>query len=1326
MLRRTFFKNIAVGSAGIILIPSIVKGAGQSSNDQLLPDWNQMEKLFLDPPDSSRPWVFWMWMNGNITKEGITLDLEAMKRMGIGGAICFNSAVGIPRGPVDYAGEAWMDATEHAIKEAERLGLQISIHNSPGYSGSGGPWVTPEMSMQQLVWTEMQVKNQQTIELKLPQPFARMGYYCDAFVLAYPSLAVENGLMREKLMRFVADGHEVDKEILFDGNSETKIRLEPGTGQSSTLLMEFPDPFEARSITITRKAEIPHDLFDGPRDHPPRFDLEKSDNGIDFVTLASFNCPELRAMDTPAMQNFKATKSKYYRLVTSNPTWISGVELHSAPRLAGWPGKTSCTHGNSGGNEADMDDLLVVDPNSVIDLTSFMNREGFLKWIAPSTGNWTIVRIGHTTTGEEPAAHPDAGKGLEIDKFRKEALDFHFENFSVPLVNRLQKYIGKSFVGFTTDSWEAGKQNWTINFPHEFEKRRKYKLSPWLLAMTGRIIGSVDQTDRFLWDARKTQTELLSTNYYGHWQAWCHKNGLQYHAEPYGDGNLDSLEIGQHLNVPMAEFWTRYIYGSDVTSKQAASLAHVYGKPVTAAEAYTGMPTTSKWTDYPYSLKAEGDWFYTLGINRLVFHTFVHQPYTTGFPGMTMGPFGTHFDRNNTWTEQAHGWTDHIRRAQYLLQQGLTVADVCYFKGDEPQSGVTDIYPFMPDGIVGDVVGRDALFSRFSILDGKIVLPDGMSYRLCVMANLQSILPDTLRRLKELVEQGMTLVVNSKPEWSLGLSGADEEVKKLADQLYGKLDGTHIKQVQVGAGKLFWGIPLQELIQQLSIAPDFLYSAENQDAMIHYTHKILGDTEFYFVANHRRRKENIVCSFRTGYRQPEIWNSETGEISSASSFETLNGRLQMPLELSPAGSVFIILRKKAEKGFIRKVTKDGVVLFANQAFDKPDAVRFADVVNNFSISLWAKPDTFAHGGRSMLFYPSEGEVVYGSGHVVCGLGAGQNGIFVYENSRGKGRNVLTYTGQLQGWTHLILTYEQGVPVLFVNGKKVANGKASGNIVHPGLETPVSNDQFTTSFEGNFTKPELYRAVLNLKEVDILCQKGLPELKLLSPATFKINKTGKLVACFLQNGTYELVKSSGVKEKINVISCGERVPVGSWKVRFPKESGAPEQIELPELVSLMKHDDFNIRHFSGTCTYLHQLNLASTDFTKGRKFLLDLGRVEVIAKVIVNGKEAGIYWKEPFVADITKLVKPGGNDLKVEVTNLWPNRLIGDEHLPVENEYSKDRFITKLPDWYVKNQHKPGNRITFAVWHNLEKTDPLLESGLLGPVKLILGEEVIFN
>ncbi|MCW0482389.1 glycosyl hydrolase [Gaoshiqia sediminis] len=1320
MKRRNFLKQIGVGAAGIMLVPSFVKC--NSPTEDLNFNWGEMERLFMNPPDSAEPWVFWQWMNGNITKEGITLDLEAMKRMGIGGALCFNNAVGIPAGPVDYASSTWFEMTEYAVGEAARLGIEMMIHNSPGYSGTGGPWITPEMSMQQLVWTETQVKGQQSISVHLPQPHARMNWYRDAFVLAYPSLPVENGLMKDRLSKILVNGKEIDKAVLLDGNAESKIRLEQDGSDKSSLLLVFNEAFEARSITILRKAEIPHDLFDGPRDHPPRFELEVSDDGRTFRNVASFSTPQLREMDTPAMQNFEAVSAQYYRVVTSDPTWISNIELHSGPRLAGWPGKANWTHGSDGGNKPNISSELIIDPEKVVDLTSKLDQDGQLEWEAPVKGNWTILRIGHTTTGEEPAAHPDAGKGLEIDKFSREALDFHIEHFNSKLVTLLKPYIGKNFLGFTTDSWEAGKQNWTMQLPAEFKQRTHYDIRPWVLAMTGRIVAGVEQTERFFWDLNKVQADLLAENYYGHWSEWCHRQGLQYHAEPYGDGNLDSMKIGQFLDVPMSEFWTRNIYGSPMTSKQAASIGNVYGKPVVAAESFTGMPATSKWTDYPYSLKAEGDWFYTLGVNRLVFHVFVHQPYTTGLPGMTMGPFGTHFDRNNTWTEQAFGWINHLRRSQFLLQQGLTVADICYFQGDNPHSGVPDIYPLMPKGIRGDVVGRDALFNRFSIQNGKIVLPDGMTYSLCMMEKLDAILPDTVKRLKELVDKGMTLVVQNKPQKSPGMNGSDEDIQSQVDELFGDLDGHFVKRRSFGKGSVYWNVPLSDVLKELPVESDFLYTSQNQDATIHYLHKKIGGAEVYFVSNHKRRKEKIHVSLRVNGLQPEIWNSESGETYVAPMFETKSGRLEMPLELDPAGSVFIILKDKQQSGVITQITKDGTILLENKAYAKPDPAKYKLVQDDFSVALWIKPDTYAHGGRSMLFHSANGEEIFGEGHAICGLGAGQNGVFVYEQASNRANQILTFDEPLEGWTHLVLNYRNGTPELYVNGEKAAIGKKSPFHIHPGLEAPAEESQFISYFEGNYTKPQLEASVLSESDIKMQYRKGLPDLDLLSPVWLNNPGSGQLNAAFLENGNYELYQQSGEKVMLPIKNCLEVDLTNSWQVSFPEDTGAPSQIKLDSLKSLIKHEDFGVRHFSGTCTYQKKLMLDSVLFSEGRRFFLDLGRVEVIARVFLNGREVSLLWKEPFVADITDFVNEGENELQVEITNLWANRLIGDEHLPVENEYSKDRFIFKLPDWYVNNQPKPGKRITFSVWHNLEKEDPLLESGLLGPVKLICAEE----
>ncbi|UCD51460.1 MAG: hypothetical protein JSW27_02285, partial [Phycisphaerales bacterium] len=1052
--------------------------------------------------------------------------------------------------------------------------------------------------------TETQVRERQHIRTSLPQPHARSGYYRDAFVLAYPSLPIENGLMKDQELRVFLDGREVDRAFLFDGNVETKIRIEPKEDSKSNLTFVFAEPFTAQSITITRQSELPKDLFDGPRDYPPSFDLLISDNGQDYRKIATIRMGAMRSMVTPGMQNFDTTSARFYRLETSDPAWVSGVELHSGPRLAGWPGKTDCTGGTSSGYQPDMANDQCIDPDAVIDVTSYMDSEGILEWRAPSKGNWSIVRIGHTTTGEEVMAHPESGKGLETDKFSRAALDFHHKCFTRPLVERLRPYIGKTFVGFATDSWESGKQNWSVGLPQEFEKRRQYSLTPWLLCMTGRIVGSVDQTERFLWDMRKTSTELVSENYYAYWQEWCHGHGLQYHAENHGHGNLDHFEIGQHLDVPMAEF-TAYLWAPGVD--QARSLGHLYGKNIIAAEAYTGMPASTKWTEYPYSMKAQGDEIFTMGMNRLVFHTFVHQPYEHGIPGMTMGPFGVHFDRTNTITDHTNGWTEYLRRVQYLLQQGLPVIDTCWYKGDDPHAGMPNLQS-LPKGFQGDALGPDALFGRLSIENGNIVLPDGMTYRLFVLPDLKSLEPRTLQRISQLVEQGMKLLVYGKPEHSHGLLAADEDMKAVGDRLYGPLDGITQRRRRFGKGELFWGVPIEDVLAALSVAPDFLYSSENADAHLQYTHRTVDGAEVYFVANRRRRFENVVCSFRGHTMPPEVWHPETGEIVTPACYSFSNGRVQMPLILAPAESTFVVFRNPERQLFVTKVTHDGSVLYADQGFEQADAAK-SEVCDNFSISLWAKPDTYAYPGRSMLFHSTDGERLFDSGHVICGMAAGRNGLRAYE-----GRNtVVECDVPVEGWSHIVLNYEDKVPSLFVNAKLITKGKRSGSIVHPGVEMPGAIAQTGSHFEGNMTRPQLFSRFLSPLKIRELYERGLPEPPDLPPARFVVEK-GAVRGLFTQNGVYELFTSSDNTKVVTIEHCGVKKAARPWTVRFPLGSGAPEQIALTRLISLRQHSDFNVKHFAGTAAYHTRLEISPRDFVPGRRFLLDLGRVEVIARV----------------------------------------------------------------------------------------------------------------
>ncbi|WP_256011873.1 glycosyl hydrolase [Desertivirga xinjiangensis] len=1314
MQRREFFKGSLIVSAGVMLSAKRSNAGWFTSGKSGVEHLDEIERNFVTPPGEARPWVFWQWMNGNITKEGITLDLEAMARMGIGGAISFNNATGIPKGPVDYASSEWVDLVEHAAKETERLGLKLVLHNGPGYSVTGGPWVSPEMSMQQLVWTETRLHSKgKKITISLPKPYAKEHYYRDAFVIAYPSLPVEKHLMKDALKAIRANDELIDINIITDRNPETKIRLEKTDQSPSTLVFEFKQAFEARAVSLLRKAEIPKDLFDGPRDYPPVFKIEVSNDGINYQQIATLNCPALREMDAPAAQSFNAIKAKFFRLSTFNPTWVSHVEFHSGPRISQWPAKTNYSATAGAEQTTTLTDDLIIRPENVIDISAYVNKEGVLSWKAPK-GNWTILRIGHTTTGEEPAAHPDSGKGLEIDKFNREALDLHFDKFLGKVVDRLKPY--SSFSGVATDSWEAGKQNWTAKLPEEFKQGRKYDILNWMPALTGRIVKSLEETERFLWDFRRTHADLLAKNYTAYYAERMHEKGLQYYAEPYGDGTFDSLEIGQHLDVPMSEFWTRYIYGSDMTSKQAASLAHVYGKPVVAAEAFTGMPLTSKWGEYPYSLKAEGDWFFTLGINRLTLHTFVHQPYTTGFPGMTMGPFGTHFDRNNTWTEQAHGWLKYTTRAQYVLQQGLSVIDVCYYKGDNPASGIPDVYPQMPKGYKADVIGSDAL-NRFNIKENKIVLPDGMQYRLLILPALNEILPTTLKRINELVEDGMILMVENKIRRSFGRTFTDEEVIEQSEKLLGNLDGVNVKERQLGKGIIYQGIDIKEILQRHKIPEDFSFTANNQDATIHYCHKIIAHSDVYFVSNHKRKKEETLLSFRTINKQPYIWDAETGKQTRINFYNQQNGRTTIPFEFQPASSVFIVFKDELAERKIVSILKDNKEIKSLKAYEVSDIQKYQSVINNFTLTFWAKPDTFAHSNKSMVFHAPEGEKVFGKGHTAVAMSIGQNIVRVYERSSGGNKEVLVFETAIQGYTHFALVYKNAVPYLYINGTLVKQGRKSEFIVHPGIETPPKDEQFTSYFEGNLSPIQLVDAVRDASAINEDYKEGLPAVNLIADIQILDHQR----ALFSSNGKYT-INYTNEKPKHIVISKAKFIAISdAWAVTFPPDSGVKKEIKLPQLKSLHLHDNFDVKHFSGTCVYTRDIQIDKAVLSPDLRVLLDLGRVEVIASIKVNGKLVQLLWKEPFVADLTECLKSGSNSLSVEVTTLWPNRLVGDEHLAAENTYSEHRFILRLPDWYVNNKPKPGERKAFSVWKNFSKTDPLLASGLLGPAKLIIAE-----
>ncbi len=531
--------------------------------------------------------------------------------------------------------------------------------------------------------------------------------------------------------------------------------------------------------------------------------------------------------------------------------------------------------------------------------------------------------------------------------------------------------------------------------------------------------------------------------------------------------------------------------------------------------------------------------------------------------------------------------------------------------------------------------------------------------------------------------------------------------------MWGGLDGIYIKERRLGKGTIYRGKLLADIIQ---LPPDFEYTSTQRDAAIRFTHRQTSDTDIYFVSNRLRRPERITAEFRVKGRQPELWNAEDGSIAEAAMYEETAHGIRMPMTFSPAGSWIVVFRKPLNRRGIQSMTLNGKTIAESRPAVMPAATQWMHVRNTFSIEAWIKPDTFAMPGKGYVVYPPEGEDIGGRGFACAGIAAGQQQVRICERTKGAAyfaKDVISVQQPLSGWTHVVAVYRDGAPSLYINGKLAGSAVASGFAILPGVGTKPSGELYSSVFEGNQTTPKLHHTALGLQQIGALYAAGLPAPGL--PEGLDLQRQNdRLAALVWQNGRYAV----DGKEIIVTDKCAVQAVKGSWKVRFEEGRGAPDAVVLPALSSLHLHADMGVRHFSGVAVYEKRIQVKQSALQQGKRIWLHLGRVEVVAKVEVNGKDAGICWKEPYMLDITQFLKSGANYLRIQVATLWPNRQIGDELLPPENEYTSANYIASLPEWFLENRPNPGSRSTFATWNNYRAEDPLLASGLLGPVRLV--------
>ena len=794
--------------------------------------------------------------------------------------------------------------------------------------------------------------------------------------------------------------------------------------------------------------------------------------------------------------------------------------------------------------------LIIEDVNSIVDITSRVDRSGRLSWTVPP-GKWTIMRFVCANTGLSLKIPSPKSHGLAIDHFNAKATETHFDYLIDRLYDELGSFKDTALKQMYVCSYEVSGSTWTPDFLQQFEKRRGYDMTRFLPVLSGSVVRSHEITERFRYDYRKTLGELLVDAFYRTAREVSNRHGFLLCAEAGGPGPplhqvpVDALRALGAVDIPRGEFWKEH---NVWVVKETACASHIYGKKIVDMEAFTSW---RHWQDGPFDLKPLADRAMCGGTNHFTFHTCAHNPPEAGLPGWVYHA-GTHISPTVVWWPKAKPFIDYLSRCCYLLQQGLFVADVCYYYGDQGFNFVPPkhVDPSLGYGYDYDVTNAEVILTRMDVKNGRVVLPDGMSYEVLVLPDREDIDWAVLEKIERLVKAGAT-VVGRKPTRSNGLKDyplRDTRVRNLANKLWGPCDGEKCKQHSYGKGKIIWGRTLRETLQSRGIGADFSFTSRNgKESTLDYIHRRTKGEDIYFITNKNQRWEEVDCIFRVFGKTPELWLPDTGDVRTNGVYEFVKDGTRVPLLLGPSGSVFVVFREKADE-------------------------------DHFVSLEW------------------------------------------------------------------------------------------------------DNAPMVAAVEG--TPPEFG------------CMDILPA------------KHDKLGLQVYKSGTYTLKTAKGKEMTVEVDTVPQvQEVIGPWEIRFPQGRGAPASKVFGELVSWTEDPDEGIRYFSGIATYYKELHFSAAQLAAESQLFLDLGQARFVAEIYLNGKSLGILWKPPFRVDITNAVRPGKNQLAVEVANTWSNRLVGDARSPQHTRYCQTNIANSL------------------TWRVPWKDTALLESGLLGPVRLIAARKL---
>ena len=924
---------------------------------QLLRAQNPSITDFRSPPNAAKPRVWWHWMNGNISKEGIQKDLDWMSRVGIGGFQNFDAnlltPVVVPKKLV-FMTPDWKDAFKFTTELAIKNKLEMAIAGSPGWSVTGGPWVEPQDAMKKYVWTETLIASSTKSPLILKQPASilsnfqdvalaeggftggfvgqKPNFYADAAVIAF-KIAKQDIQMASLNPKVSSSGGDFSLKNLTDGDLNCTTLLPPmEEGQDMWIQYEFETPQTFKALSVVGALHGMMEQFNGSTDNRS---LKVSDDGVNFREV----CRIHGSIVPQTTVNFTPTIAKYFRFVNTTlpgeanpfaalmggsakagkPSGIAVAEfnlfttarINKAEDKAGFlPYKETYNETNARENSADI-------IQEVLDLSNKMDANGNLNWTPPanadgSEATWNIIRFGYSLTGRQNHPASPEATGLEVDKLDKNAVKRYINTYLDMYKDATGGLMGtKGLQYMILDSYEAGHMNWTKDFPAEFNKRRGYSLLKWIPTLTGRVVNSTAESEKFLWDFRKTIGELIAENHYDVIGDELHKRGMKRYTESHEGGRIylaDGMDVKRNADIPMSAMWTpgSLVGGKDeeVRSegdiRESASVANIYGKPIVAAESMTSVGRPFQ--EHPERLKRTADLEFASGLNRFVIHTSVHQPLDDKKPGFSLGPFGQYFTRHETWAEAGgKAWMAYLGRSSYMLQQGKNVADVLYYYGENTNITMVckDKLPSIPAGYEFDFVNSTALIEAISAQNGKLVAKSGNMYRVLVLdESAKNMTLAVLKKLEILADAGVK-IVGMKPEKSPSLADDDAVFQKIAAKIWAKPNISNVASLAQNA---------------TGIAPDLTIT--KAESKILYRHRNISmpgkpSTDIYWLNNRSDNALPAVASFRVSGKVPVLWHPETGKTTRLA-YQIINGRTVIPLKFESWEAYFVVFSDVAK------------------------------------------------------------------------------------------------------------------------------------------------------------------------------------------------------------------------------------------------------------------------------------------------------------------------------------------------------------------------------------------------------------------------------